>query len=168
MGVDQLVARFLGGTGILIVVGVTLDVVDKLNAQPADAQLRGLHGAGNPRKVPVADGRALPMNLVFLGPRARERGRRPRRSPRTAACLTSRPATCSARPRPPKTPLGIQAKQFMDKGEARPDDVVCGLVRERLAQPDCAKGFILDGFPRTVPQALDLEKALAALRARRP
>jgi adenylate kinase len=43
-----------------------------------------------------------------------------------------------------------------------PDEVVCGLVRERLAKPDCDKGFILDGFPRTTPQALDLEKGLAA------
>ena len=44
-----------------------------------------------------------------------------------------------------------------------PDEVVCGLVKERIAKPDCAKGFILDGFPRTVPQALSLEKDLAAL-----
>jgi len=51
------------------------------------------------------------------------------------------------------TPLGLEAQSFMKKGELVPDSVVIGLVRERLKQPDCAPGFILDGFPRTVPQA---------------
>ncbi len=61
------------------------------------------------------------------------------------------------------TPLGTQAKGYMDRGELVPDAVVCGLVRERLARPDCRKGFILDGFPRTVPQAESLEQDLAGL-----
>ena len=51
------------------------------------------------------------------------------------------------------TELGKKAKTFMDAGDLVPDDVVVGIVRERLAEPDCAKGFILVGFPRTVPQA---------------
>lgn len=51
------------------------------------------------------------------------------------------------------TNLGLEAKKFMDSGELVPDKVVIGLIKERLAQRDCRKGFILDGFPRTLPQA---------------
>jgi adenylate kinase len=56
--------------------------------------------------------------------------------------------------------LGIQARSFMDRGEYVPDDLVVRLVMERLSQPDADEGFILDGFPRTVPQAEALEAAL--------
>jgi len=51
------------------------------------------------------------------------------------------------------TPLGKEAKQFMDRGDLVPDNVVIGLVEEKVGTPECAKGFILDGFPRTVSQA---------------
>ena len=60
-----------------------------------------------------------------------------------------------------ETPLGLEAKSFMDKGELVPDEVTIGIVRERLAKDDCQKGFLLDGFPRTVAQAEALEKLLA-------
>lgn len=59
-----------------------------------------------------------------------------------------------------KTPLGIEAKRFMDAGMLVPDEVTIGLVRERISQADTAKGFLLDGFPRTVPQADALQNAL--------
>ncbi|HZL06152.1 MAG TPA: adenylate kinase, partial [Coriobacteriia bacterium] len=64
-----------------------------------------------------------------------------------------------------KTPLGIAAKGYMDKGELVPDEVVIGLVKARLQEPDAAGGFILDGFPRTVAQADALEVALEELGA---
>ena len=51
------------------------------------------------------------------------------------------------------TPLGIEAKKVMDSGALVGDDIIIGLVRERIAQPDCALGFLFDGFPRTIPQA---------------
>lgn len=51
------------------------------------------------------------------------------------------------------TETGLKAKSFMDQGMLVPDDVIIGIVRERLAQPDCANGYILDGMPRTIPQA---------------
>ena len=51
------------------------------------------------------------------------------------------------------TELGRKAKGYMDSGQLVPDDIVIGIIRDRLAQPDCADGFILDGFPRTIPQA---------------
>lgn len=59
------------------------------------------------------------------------------------------------------TPLGLEAKAHMDQGRLVPDSVVIGLVREKLADPSHANGFILDGFPRTVPQAEALAKVLA-------
>jgi adenylate kinase len=61
------------------------------------------------------------------------------------------------------TELGLKAKSFMDKGELVPDEVTIGIVRERLSKDDCKKGFLLDGFPRTVPQAEALENILADL-----
>lgn len=60
------------------------------------------------------------------------------------------------------TPLGIQAQTYMDRGELVPDDVVVQMVLERLARPDCRRGVILDGFPRTAAQAEALAAALAA------
>lgn len=59
-----------------------------------------------------------------------------------------------------ETSLGLKAKSFMDKGELVPDEVVIGIIEERLAENDCQKGFILDGFPRTVAQADALESVL--------
>ncbi|OHB31234.1 MAG: adenylate kinase [Desulfuromonadaceae bacterium GWC2_58_13] len=61
------------------------------------------------------------------------------------------------------TPMGLKAKSFMDAGGLVPDEVVVGIVRERLQKADCAKGFILDGFPRTVLQADALKESLLAL-----
>ncbi|WLR55015.1 adenylate kinase [Mesobacillus subterraneus] len=61
------------------------------------------------------------------------------------------------------TELGLQAKSFMDKGELVPDEVTIGIVRERLSKADCEKGFLLDGFPRTVAQAEALDTMLADL-----
>ncbi|MCX5872015.1 MAG: adenylate kinase [Deltaproteobacteria bacterium] len=58
------------------------------------------------------------------------------------------------------TPMGLKTKTFMDKGELVPDDVVIGVVEERLAKPDLDKGYMLDGFPRTLAQAKALDKIL--------
>jgi adenylate kinase len=61
-----------------------------------------------------------------------------------------------------QTPMGVKAQACMDAGGLVPDDVVVGIVQERLAESDCSAGFILDGFPRTVSQALSLESMLSA------
>jgi adenylate kinase len=58
------------------------------------------------------------------------------------------------------TDLGLEAKRFMDAGDLVPDEVIIGMVGDRLEQPDAAQGFLFDGFPRTVPQAEALEKLL--------
>ncbi len=56
-----------------------------------------------------------------------------------------------------QTPTGQKAKAFVDAGGLVPDDIVTAIIKERLAEPDCAAGYILDGFPRTIPQAESLE-----------
>lgn len=61
------------------------------------------------------------------------------------------------------TEMGRQAKGFMDRGALVPDEVVIGIVKDRLAAPDCEKGFILDGFPRTIPQAEALDRVVKEL-----
>ena len=60
------------------------------------------------------------------------------------------------------TPLGLKAKEVMDQGQLVSDEIIIGLVKERIAQDDCAKGFLLDGFPRTIPQA-DAMKAVGVM-----
>jgi adenylate kinase len=61
-----------------------------------------------------------------------------------------------------KTELGLAARTCMDRGDLVPDEVVVGIVKERLREPSCERGFLLDGFPRTVPQAEELARLLAA------
>ncbi len=60
-----------------------------------------------------------------------------------------------------KTPMGLAAKEIMDRGDLVSDEIVNGIVSERLDAADCKPGFILDGFPRTIPQAEALERMLA-------
>jgi len=61
--------------------------------------------------------------------------------------------------------LGLEAKRYMDRGALVPDDVMIGIIRERLQQTDCARGYILDGFPRTIPQAEALSELLKSLHS---
>ena len=61
------------------------------------------------------------------------------------------------------TPLGIEAKKIMDSGGLVSDELIIGLVKDRLQQPDCSKGYLFDGFPRTIPQADALKHAKVAL-----
>lgn len=61
------------------------------------------------------------------------------------------------------TAMGLEAKKYMDAGQLVPDEVTIGVVEERLSKPDCAEGFLLDGFPRTIPQAEALDQVLAKM-----
>ena len=65
-----------------------------------------------------------------------------------------------------ETPLGLEAKKYMDAGDLVPDDVTIRMVRDRLAEEDAVDGFLLDGFPRTVPQAEALDEMLAEMGTR--
>lgn len=103
------------------------------------------------------------MRLVLLGPPGVGKGTQGRRlaSDRGWALVSTGDMLRDAAAR--RTPLGLQAKQVMDKGHLVPDGVMVGLVRERTLEEDALRGFVLDGFPRTVPQA----DALGAMLAER-
>ncbi len=102
------------------------------------------------------------MRLVFLGPPGVGKGTQARRLseeygwPQIATGDILREAVAQ------ETPLGIRAKEYMDRGDLVPDEIVVGIVKERLAEPDAQNGFILDGFPRTVNQAQELEAELSS------
>lgn len=102
------------------------------------------------------------MNLVFFGPPGAGKGTQAKKLvadldvPHLSTGDILRQAIRDG------TPLGLQAKPLMDAGKLVPDELVIGIVDERIDQPDAARGFILDGFPRTIPQAEALERALAA------
>jgi adenylate kinase len=101
------------------------------------------------------------MNLVLLGPPGAGKGTQAKRLaarfgiPQVSTGDILRKAVKDG------TDLGKQAGPIMASGKLVPDDLVVGIVRDRLLQPDAARGFILDGFPRTIPQAEKLEQALA-------
>jgi len=103
------------------------------------------------------------MNLILLGPPGAGKGTQAKKLidaygiPQISTGDMLREAVKN------QTPLGIEAKKFMDAGKLVTDEIVIGLAKDRMAQPDCAKGFMLDGFPRTVPQAEALDKVLAEM-----
>ncbi|RKX51341.1 MAG: adenylate kinase, partial [Thermotoga sp.] len=103
------------------------------------------------------------MNLVFLGPPGAGKGTYAKKLrehvniPHISTGDMFREAATSG------TELGKKVKEIMEKGELVPDDIVNEVVRERLLKDDCKRGFILDGYPRTVPQAEALEKILEEL-----
>jgi adenylate kinase len=100
------------------------------------------------------------MRVAFLGPPGAGKGTQARELarewgvPHVATGDMLREAVATG------TPLGREAKRYMDQGALVPDDVIIGLVRERLRAPDAGRGFLLDGFPRTIPQAEALERVL--------
>ena len=103
------------------------------------------------------------MRLVFLGPPGAGKGTQARdlarewNIPQIATGDMLRAAMAEA------SPLGREAKQYYDRGELVPDDVILRMIRQRLSEPDAAQGFILDGFPRNLAQAEALERLLKDL-----
>jgi adenylate kinase len=103
------------------------------------------------------------VRLVFLGPPGAGKGTQARELvrewgvPQIATGDMLREAVSTG------APLGRQARAYMERGALVPDDVIIGLIAERLAQPDAKRGFVLDGFPRTIPQAEALARLLDEL-----
>lgn len=103
------------------------------------------------------------MNIIMLGPPGSGKGTQAKRMvdkygiPQISTGDLLREAVKNG------TDLGKEAKKFMDAGKLVPDEVVIGMVKERLGKDDCGKGFILDGFPRTVPQAEALDQTLEGM-----
>ena len=99
------------------------------------------------------------MKLIFLGPPGAGKGTQAAIISREKAIPTISTGDMLRAAIKDGTPTGMKAKAFMDAGKLVPDEVIIGIVSERLAQPDCAKGYILDGVPRTIAQAEALEQA---------
>ncbi|RLI87126.1 MAG: adenylate kinase [Archaeoglobales archaeon] len=103
------------------------------------------------------------MNIILLGPPGGGKGTQAKKIvekygiPHIATGDILRDAVAKG------TELGKKAKEYMDRGELVPDEIVIGIVEERLKQPDCEKGFLLDGFPRTLKQAEALDDMLKGL-----
>jgi len=103
------------------------------------------------------------MNLILLGPPGAGKGTQAQmiveryRIPQISTGDILRNAVKES------TPLGLKAKAFMDRGQLVPDEVVIGIIDERLRAPDCHPGFILDGFPRTIAQAEALQSILTKI-----
>jgi adenylate kinase len=103
------------------------------------------------------------MNIILLGPPGAGKGTQAKRLidkygiPQISTGDMLRAALKQG------TPLGLEAKKYMDKGELVPDSVVIGLVKERIQKDDCRGGYMLDGFPRNVSQAETLDKMLSEL-----
>ncbi len=98
------------------------------------------------------------MNIIFLGPPGAGKGTQAQIVCRRLGIPQISTGDMLRAAIADQTETGLKAKSYMDKGELVPDEVVIAIVKERLAQPDCQNGYILDGFPRTVEQA----EALAA------
>lgn len=93
------------------------------------------------------------MNIIFLGPPGAGKGTHAQKLMNELEIPQISTGDMLRQAIKAETELGILAKGFIDRGELVPDEVVIGIVKERLAQQDCQKGYILDGFPRTVKQA---------------
>ena len=97
------------------------------------------------------------MKLVLLGAPGAGKGTQAEILSRTLSIPTISTGNILRAAMKNGTPVGLKAKEYVESGRLVPDDVIIGVVKERLAEPDCANGYILDGMPRTIPQAEALE-----------
>ena len=102
------------------------------------------------------------MKVVMLGAPGAGKGTQAKKLQQSTIFLTSRQVIFSVRTSRTARSLGKKAKTYMDQGLLVPDELVVDLVVDRVNQEDCADGYVLDGFPRTIPQAEALTKALAS------
>jgi adenylate kinase len=103
------------------------------------------------------------MNIILLGPPGAGKGTQAKRLIEAYGIPQISTGDMLRAALKESTPLGLEAKKYMDQGALVPDSVVIGLVKERIALKDCAQGYMLDGFPRNVSQAEALDKMLGEL-----
>jgi adenylate kinase len=101
------------------------------------------------------------MRLILLGPPGAGKGTQAQRLVKKHRIVHLSTGDMLRAAAAAGTPVGLRAKSLMDRGQLVPDEVVVAIVAERIDRPDCKRGFVLDGFPRTVPQAKALERLLA-------
>ncbi|MEK8132724.1 adenylate kinase [Paenibacillus filicis] len=103
------------------------------------------------------------MNIIFMGPPGAGKGTQAERIIEEFHIPHISTGDAFRLAMKQETPLGVEAKKFVDQGLLVPDEITIGIVRDRLAQDDCTKGFLLDGFPRTISQAEALDEIAAGL-----
>lgn len=103
------------------------------------------------------------MNIIFMGPPGAGKGTQAERIVDEFQIPHISTGDAFRLAMKQETPLGVEAKKYVDQGLLVPDEITIGIVRERLGQPDCSKGFLLDGFPRTISQAEALDGIAVSL-----
>jgi len=106
------------------------------------------------------------LNIVFMGPPGAGKGTQAERIVEAFGIPHISTGDAFRLAMSQGTPLGVQAKSFVDQGLLVPDEITNGIVKERLEKPDCDKGFLLDGFPRTIAQAEALDTMLSSMGKR--
>jgi adenylate kinase len=101
------------------------------------------------------------MRIIFIGPPGAGKGTQAERIVNTYRLAHLSTGDMLRAARDAKTPVGVKAEGYMSKGELVPDNVILDIIQERLEQPDCQQGYLLDGFPRTIAQARALDCMLA-------